>query len=54
VFLAYISKHGIKHQTTALYTPHQNGVAKRTARTLVEMAIYMLHSRGIKKDFGEK
>jgi transposase InsO family protein len=38
VFGAYLSEHGIIHQTTCLNTPPQNGVAERKNRHLLEVA----------------
>src|SRR5262249_30774014 len=38
---------GIIHQTTAPYTPQQNGVAERKNRTLKEMVNAMLISSGL-------
>nr|GEV38135.1 zinc finger, CCHC-type [Tanacetum cinerariifolium] len=38
---------GIIHETTALYTPHQNGVAKRKNRALKEMVNSMLSYSGL-------
>ncbi len=35
---------GIKHETSAPYSPQQNGVAERENRTLMEMARCMIHS----------
>jgi transposase InsO family protein len=32
----YLDQEGIKHEFLALYTPQQNGVAKRKNRTLIE------------------
>ena len=46
-FEAFLSKHGIQHQKTVPYTPQQNGVAKRTNGTLVEIARCMLYSKGL-------
>ena len=40
---AWCSEHGIDVQMTALYSPSQNGVAKRMNRTLVELAWAMMH-----------
>jgi transposase InsO family protein len=34
----YIEKEGIKHEFSAPYTPHQNGVVERKNRTLIDMA----------------
>ena len=41
-FLNYLASMGIKHQTSAPYTPEQNGLAERTNRTLIEKARCML------------
>ena len=46
-FEAFMSAHGIQHQTSAPYTPQQNGVAERANRTLVEMARAMLHAQDL-------
>ena len=40
------AKFGIIHQTTAPYTPQQNGIAKRKNKTLKEMVNSMLVSSG--------
>jgi transposase InsO family protein len=50
-FEAFMRDHGIAHQTSAPYTPQQNGVAERANRTLVEMARAMLHAQGLKYEF---
>ena len=50
-FEAFMREHGIAHQTSAPYTPQQNGVAERANRTLVEMARAMLHAQGLKYEF---
>lgn len=39
---AFLSEHGIVHQTSVPYTPEQNGVAERMNRTLVQKARCML------------
>ena len=39
----YFSSRGIVHQTTAAYTPEQNGVAERFNRTLMEKVRAMLY-----------
>jgi len=39
----YFSIHGISHYTTALHTPHQNGVSERRDRHLVETSLTLLH-----------
>ncbi|KAJ9546855.1 hypothetical protein OSB04_019398 [Centaurea solstitialis] len=41
-FSEFCSSHGIVHQTTAPYTPQQNGVAERKNRTLKNMINSML------------
>ncbi|GBP91604.1 Retrovirus-related Pol polyprotein from transposon TNT 1-94 [Eumeta japonica] len=41
----------IKHQTSTLYTPEQNGLAERMNRTLVERAKYMLFEAKLQKPF---
>jgi hypothetical protein len=46
-FGEFCSKHGIVHQTTAPYSPQQNGVAERKNRTLKEMMNAMLISFGL-------
>jgi hypothetical protein len=38
----YLEEEGIKHEFSAPYTPHQNGVVKRKNRTLIDMARTML------------
>jgi transposase InsO family protein len=44
-FKKYLAEHGICAQTTAPYTPEQNGVSERMNRTLVECARTMLHAQ---------
>jgi transposase InsO family protein len=39
--------HGIRPETSALYTPEKNGVAKRVNRTILESACSMLHSSSL-------
>ena len=39
------------HETTAPYTPQQNGIAKRKNRTLTEMVNAMLSNSGLRKGF---
>ena len=45
-FSELCAKFGIIHQTTAPYTPQQNGIAERKNRTLKEMVNSMLVSSG--------
>ncbi|KAG7552374.1 Zinc finger CCHC-type [Arabidopsis thaliana x Arabidopsis arenosa] len=45
-FSEFCSTYGIIHQTTAPYTPMQNGVAERKNRTLKEMMNSMLNDSG--------
>jgi hypothetical protein len=50
-FNEYCSKHGIKRQLTAAYTPQQNGVAERKNRTLMNMVRSMISGRNVPKEF---
>lgn len=43
----YMKLRGITHETTALYTPEQNGRAERDNRTIVESARTMMQARKI-------
>lgn len=43
----YLAVRGIKQETTAPYTPEQNGKAERDNRTIVERARTMLHAKGL-------
>ena len=45
-FVEFCSTHGIIHQTTAPYTPQQNGVVERKNHTLKDMINSMLNSSG--------
>ena len=47
MFQEYLMQHGIKHQTTAPYTPEQNGVAERMNRTIMEMARCMSYNANL-------
>nr|GFA36337.1 zinc finger, CCHC-type [Tanacetum cinerariifolium] len=47
----YFQSAGIIHQTTAPYTPQQNGVAERKNRTLKEMMNSMLSYSGLSEGF---
>ncbi|CAL2253197.1 unnamed protein product [Prunus armeniaca] len=46
-FSDFCATHGIIHQTTAPYTPQQNGVAERKNRTFKDMINSMLNSSGL-------
>ena len=50
-FNDYLSRHGIKHQTTVPYSPQQNGIAERANRTLMEAARSMLLTAKLDKEF---
>jgi hypothetical protein len=47
----YLAEHGIEHQTTARYSPEQNGVSERLNQTLLGRARAMLHDAGLSKEF---
>ena len=46
-FSDWLSKNGIRHETSVPKTPEQNGDAERMNRTIVESARSMLHSSGL-------
>ena len=46
-FVEWMTREGIIHQTTAPYTPQQNGVSERYNRTVMESARSMLYARGL-------
>lgn len=50
-FKEFLMKSGIVHQTSAPYTPEQNGVAERFNRTIVERVRCMLVDSGLSKSF---
>ena len=50
-FKEYCDEHGVKHFTTAPYTPQQNGVVERRNRTVVEMARCLLKSKNMPGEF---
>ncbi|GKD86215.1 zinc finger, CCHC-type containing protein [Tanacetum coccineum] len=52
--LVYFQSSGIIHQTTAPYTPQQNGVAERKNKTLKEMVNSMLSYSGLSKGFWDE
>ena len=47
----YLTSKGIVHQTSAPYTPEQNGLAERTNRTLIEKARCMLQHAQLSKEY---
>lgn len=50
-FDRFFKKHGIQHQTSAAYTPQQNGRAERMNRTLVEKARCLLFDADLPKTY---
>ena len=46
----YLKSKGIQHQTTARYTPEQNGAAERLNRTLMDRIRAMLGDSGLSKE----
>ena len=50
-FKAFCQEEGIKRQLTTAYTPHQNGVAERKNRTVMNMARCMLAAKKMPKSF---
>ena len=49
---SYLDRKGIHHhQCTMIYSPKQNGVAKRKNRSLMEMAMCMLKAKGLSHKF---
>lgn len=48
-FQSLLSKNAIRHETSAPYSPHQNGTAERSWRTLLEMARCMLIESSLPK-----
>ena len=53
-FSELCAKFDIIHQTTAPYTPQQNGIAERKNRTLKEMVNSLLVSSGAPQNLWEK
>jgi transposase InsO family protein len=47
----FCKHHGIKKQTTTRYTPQKNGVAERKNRTIMNMAMSLLTTRKMSKDY---
>ena len=50
-FKAFCEEEGIKRQLTTAYTPHQNGVAERKNRTVMNMVRCMLAAKKMPKTF---
>lgn len=46
-FKSFLLKEGIQHETTAPYTPQQNGRAERDNRTIIESAKSMIYGAGV-------
>lgn len=46
-FQDWLAKSGIRHETTTLYTPQQNGVSERANRTLMEATRSQMHAKKI-------
>jgi hypothetical protein len=49
-FEEWLTKMGIRHETSAPYTPQQNGVSERANRTIVEAARSMILARNAPKE----
>lgn len=49
-YQALLNKHGIRHETSAPYSPHQNGTAERGWRTLFDMGRCMLIESAVPKE----
>ncbi len=47
----FLHECGIQQQTSAPYTPQQNGVAKRANRTIMECTKNMIHAQGLDLEF---
>ena len=47
-FKEFCTSYGIKRELSAPYTPQQNGVAKRTNRSVIEMTRSMVRSKSLK------
>lgn len=50
-FKLFCEKEGIRRQLTTAYTPHQNGVAERKNRTVMNMVRCMLAAKKVPKSF---
>ena len=49
--IRFLQERGIQHRLTTPRNPHQNGVAERMNRTLVELVRTMLHHKDLPKSF---
>ena len=47
----YLQEHGIEHQTSMPYSPHQNGRAERFQQTIINKAESMRHAAGLSDGF---
>ena len=50
-YRSLLKRHGIRHETSAPYSPHQNGTAERHWRTLFEMGRCLLIQAKLAKEF---
>lgn len=50
-FVEHCATHGVKHQHSAPYMPHQNGVVERRNQSVITMARSLLKSRGLPAAF---
>jgi transposase InsO family protein len=50
-FQDFCRENEIRHQLTAAYTPHQNVIAERKNRTILDMTRSMLKEKGLPKQF---
>lgn len=50
-FVEYCKESGIKRQLTAAYTPHQNGIAERKNRSIMNMTRRMLLEKAVPRKF---
>ena len=50
-FEEFLKSKGIKHETTVVHSPQQNGVSERMNRTLLESAKAMIFHAGLSKSF---
>ncbi|RDX88499.1 hypothetical protein CR513_29897, partial [Mucuna pruriens] len=51
MFKLFCEENGIKRQLTTAYMPHQNGVAERKNRIVINMVCCMLSAKGVPKSF---